>query len=69
MLTLGSRTESFASLLQVVVLTDLTLLVTLVAISLWRLRAQPTDGDSVGSGVPAGAGADGDVEGDAQLRG
>ena len=65
-LALGSRTDTFASLLEVVVLTDLTLLVTLVAISLWRLRT-PTPEDSVGGSVPAGAGADRDVEGDAQL--
>ncbi len=70
-LALGSRTESFGDLLRVVVLTDLTLLVTLVAISLWRLRSSAigTDRASVRGGVPAGTGADGDVEGDAQLRG
>ncbi len=67
-LILGSGKDSFGSLLHVVVLTDLTLLVTLVAISLWRLRAPVAGESSVGSGVPAGAGADGDVEGDAQLR-
>jgi O-antigen/teichoic acid export membrane protein len=70
---LGSLADTFAELLRTVLGVDTAVLVVLVATSLVRLRAAPPPlspaPDSVGGGVPAAPGADGDVERDRQRRG
>jgi O-antigen/teichoic acid export membrane protein len=74
----GQLVDSVDQLLLLVLAIDVVLLVALLAISLVATkRATPgadasgtTPGpESVGSGVPAGPGADGHVEGDGELRG
>jgi O-antigen/teichoic acid export membrane protein len=60
----ASRADSVTSMLLTVTVVDAVLMVLLLAVSLWRM-ATPA---SVGSVVPAVAGADRDVEGHGQLR-
>ncbi len=74
---LGQLTDSYGGLLALVLVVDSSLLLVLLVVDLLRRRpaeetADDTDGavgseHSVGGGVPAGPGADGDVERNRQL--
>ena len=70
--TLGQLADSVNGLMFLVLTVDLVLLLALLVVALLHSRraapaAAPIPGDSVGGGVPAAPGADGDVEGYGQL--
>ena len=68
---LGQLADSVNGLMFLVLAVDLVLLVALLVVALLHSRTRcarpPSAGGSVGGGVPAAPGADGDVEGHGQL--